>query len=160
MDARLTLPILLLVVAISLGGAVETALRPSTAGFSLGPAGVGSSGLAAVAMSGAVGQAPALTWTGVPDGTACFVLIGEDLDAEASAEPFWTIARIPGATREVASGQGNYQAPPLRTLTHHRLQVALYALGDGFDPAELTRAELDRFALGRAVWRVGGGWTD
>ena len=57
-------------------------------------------------------RSPALSWSGVPDGTEEFVLICDDPDAP-TPEPWvhWTIYNIPGDVRELPEGVPNQDSP-------------------------------------------------
>lgn len=159
MDARLTLPILLLLVAVSLTAAVENALRPSSDAFTLTPPLDGSAGYQAVGITGPWGESPALEWSGVPDGTQSLALIAEDLDAPPQSRVFWLVKNIAADQRAIGTGVGSYRAPSWGATATHRLRFTLLALSTAEPQAGASIADLESSALGAATWRTGGGWA-
>lgn len=174
MDARLTLPVLLLLLAVGLTGAVDSALRSDDGSFRVGPP-AGAATLSSLTIAGPFGASPQLEWADPPDGTRALVLIAEDLDAPATATPFWVLmpealeaGTEAGAQGTIDPAQPGYRAPSLAAVARHRLRFSLYALAtipaesgqvaaDGRLP--IDRAWLDAQALGVASWHTGGGWV-
>ncbi len=159
MDARLTLPILLLLVAVSLTGAVETALRPVDDAFTLSPPADGSAGCIAIAMAGPLGASPSLIWSGVPDGTQSFALFAEDLDATAQQRVFWLVTDLAADVRQIEGGRAEYRAPSWTATATHRLRFTLLALSTPGQRDGAAISDLKNSALGSAVWYTGGGWA-
>lgn len=183
MEARLALPILLLVAAVSLAGGVDQALRPTDGRFQLEPGGPAAGGWTAITMVGRFGSSPELVWHAPPAAADSFVLIAEDLDAPAEERFFWTVWNIPGHTRrlppglprdttgdgplrqgQVHDGRIGYAAPELGAVAFRRLRFSLFAvkgqldLAPGASVAELYR-ELRGRDLDMTVWTAGGGWS-
>ena len=81
------------------------------------PAAAGFSTPAAHAQTGR-DVSPPLTWSGVPEGTATFVLVVRDLDAVAPGGGddllHWLVWNIPGTTTSLPAGvpEGNAPEPP------------------------------------------------
>ena len=97
-----------------------------------------------------VDYSPPLSWDNVPEGTATFVLVTEDLDASRGTWTHWVLYNIPGRTRLLPEGiakreqvQGTgaqgltdfnrvgYWGPcPPRDGKVHHYEFTLYALDD------------------------------
>jgi Raf kinase inhibitor-like YbhB/YbcL family protein len=107
---------------------------------------------------------PPLAWDNVPDGTASFALIVDDPDARGFVH--WVLADIPGATRELAEGEGDSIGTPGpndfgRTgwggpcpPGKHRYAFTLYALpGSTTDAtdADAVRTAAEASALAKAT---------
>ena len=54
---------------------------------------------------------PRLSWSGVPEGTAGFVLIVDDHDASAGIWLHWLLYDLPGDLRELPEGVSKSEAP-------------------------------------------------
>lgn len=104
--------------------------------------------------------APALEWSGVPDGTKSFALVVHDPDAPlVDGFTHWVAYNIPGGTTELPEGGGdvtdgqnsfgnsgyNGPAPPEGHGPHH-YYFWIYALDDelGLEPGLDRRALLER----------------
>ncbi|MDQ7006813.1 MAG: YbhB/YbcL family Raf kinase inhibitor-like protein [Acidobacteriota bacterium] len=181
MDLRLSLPILLLVAAVSLAAGVDSALRNESPGFHLQPAGPAAGGWTAITMMGRFGGSPELNWQAVPPGTASLALVARDDSAIGRGRIFWAVWNItpdrrglpPGLPREarvaglsqarVGDGLPGFAAPPLEMGGGRRLRFTLYALDrpvslePGAD-ADRMEGELRGHVLGTAHWIVGSGW--
>jgi Raf kinase inhibitor-like YbhB/YbcL family protein len=120
---------------------------------------------------------PPLEWSGVPDGTASFVLITHDLEGhpeKTSADVLhWMVWNIPGSVRHLPEGvppsaelpdgtrQGKnvtgaigYRGPCSRSTSHH-YTFELFALDQKPDvPVGATRAELLKAMEGHVLTSV------
>ena len=181
MDLRLTLPVLLLLSALTIAAGVDSALTASGGGFQLEPGGPAAGGWTAVTMVGPFGGSPALVWRGAPAATAALVVIGEDIDAPTAERVFWTAWNIPlsagsleaglprrerhGRVRQgrVFDGKAGYAPPSIRSALGHRLRFTIYALDrpvtieEGSPPSRVRRA-VRGHVLTSSSWMVGGGW--
>lgn len=161
MDPRLALPVLLLVGAIALSGAVQQAMVPQRHQFELRPAPDTEVALALrLATDGA--PAPEFEWVNPPAGATRFVLIGEDLDALPEQRVFWVADQIDPHRRRVGAGDGTYRAPALNASLRHRLRFTLLALdGTETTPAAAQLGELEHAfdsSLAATTYHAGGGW--
>jgi Raf kinase inhibitor-like YbhB/YbcL family protein len=108
--------------------------------------------------SNGAGTSPALSWTGVPQGTRSFALVVHDPDAPLiDGFTHWVLYGIPADVRELPAGGGSQYtqghngmgqpgwtppAPPPGHLTHHYF-FHLYAIGgDPELPPRLSASEL------------------
>ncbi len=181
MDLRLSLPILLLVAAVSLAAGVDTALRNESPGFHLQPAGPAAGGWTALTMIGRFGGSPELSWSRVPPGTESLVLVARDDSAVARGKIFWAVwgidperralpaglprrARVDGLYQaRVADGRPGFAAPAVELGVGQRLRLTLYALDRRLDlepgaDAARVEASLRGHVVGTAHWILGGGW--
>ncbi|MBO0842271.1 MAG: hypothetical protein J2O46_03740 [Nocardioides sp.] len=114
-------------------------------------------------------QSPALTWSGVPEGTQQLVLVIEDTDVPFKTPGIHTVALLPPTLTEVGRGQlgekadrfltallgkaGYYGPGPLPGHGPHRYGFHLYALSAPL-PATVTKAkELADAAAGTVLAR-------
>lgn len=181
MDLRLTLPVLLLLSALTIAAGVDSALTTAGGGFRLEPGGPAAGGWTAVTMIGPFGGSPSLVWRGAPAEAAALVVIGEDIDAPAGKRVFWTVWNIPATTRVLEAGlprrehlgevrQGRafdgkvgYAPPSFSSALGHRLRFTIYALDRtlaleaGSSPSGVRRA-VRSHVMASSSWMVGGGW--
>jgi phosphatidylethanolamine-binding protein (PEBP) family uncharacterized protein len=178
MELRIVLPVLMMTVAASLSGAVDSALRPQP-GFAVQPV---DGSFALLKMSGPDGRSPALSWSEPPPSTRTLAIVAEDLDAEGADRVFWAVwnlsrnvryleGGVPASTRTASgalqatteAGVAGYRPPSFRAAARHRLRLTLFAvprtlaLPDGATGEDVLRAASEAAGV-YAVWHAGGGW--
>jgi Raf kinase inhibitor-like YbhB/YbcL family protein len=120
------------------------------------------------------GVAPALEWSGVPDGTQSLALIVDDPDAPDPAAPkrtfvHWVIYNIPPTASGLPEGASGRSLPngtaegrndakgsgytgPCPPVGRHRYFFHLYALDTRLDrPTEMTRGQVDEAMSGHVL---------